>query len=246
MKPIVAFGHERPVTRVAINRDGDLIVSASKDSTLALWDVNSLECCGTMHHQGAILDVDILYTTIISASADFSFRMWENGKEIKQLAFEQIVRSCQYSKDGNNIIVLLEMYLKYNNELLIVDKECKKLKSVKLSSDYGKATISRWGPLCESILIGFEDGTILVLNSSDLTTKKIIKKNESAITDIQMSLDSSTFIISSKDQTATLYDYTFTVLKVYNSDRPVNSASISSKKDHVILGGGQEAYFILM
>lgn len=30
-------------------------------------------------------------------------------------------------------------------------------------------------------------------------------------------------------------------LKTYTTDRPVNSASISSLKDHVILGGGQEA-----
>ena len=30
-------------------------------------------------------------------------------------------------------------------------------------------------------------------------------------------------------------------LKTYKTDRPVNSASISPKFDHVVLGGGQEA-----
>jgi translation initiation factor 3 subunit I len=30
-------------------------------------------------------------------------------------------------------------------------------------------------------------------------------------------------------------------LKTYKTDRPVNSAAISPIKDHVVLGGGQEA-----
>ena len=34
---------------------------------------------------------------------------------------------------------------------------------------------------------------------------------------------------------------TLKLLKTYGTDRPVNSASISSLKDHVLLGGGQEA-----
>ena len=49
-------------------------------------------------------------------------------------------------------------------------------------------------------------------------------------------------ITSSKDNTAKLLDVkTLNVLKTYETDRPVNSASISPLKDHVVLGGGQEA-----
>jgi translation initiation factor 3 subunit I len=34
---------------------------------------------------------------------------------------------------------------------------------------------------------------------------------------------------------------TLELLKTYTTERPVNSAAISPIKDHVILGGGQEA-----
>ena len=50
------------------------------------------------------------------------------------------------------------------------------------------------------------------------------------------------FISASKDSCAKLYDAdTLQCLKTYKTDRPVNSASISPKFDHVVLGGGQEA-----
>lgn len=48
------------------------------------------------------------------------------------------------------------------------------------------------------------------------------------------------FISASKDSCAKLYDSTtLECLKTYKTDRPVNSASISPKFDHVVLGGGQ-------
>jgi WD40 repeat protein len=50
------------------------------------------------------------------------------------------------------------------------------------------------------------------------------------------------FISASKDTSAKLYDAdNLQCLKSYKTDRPVNSASISPKYDHVVLGGGQEA-----
>jgi translation initiation factor 3 subunit I len=50
------------------------------------------------------------------------------------------------------------------------------------------------------------------------------------------------FISASKDSCAKLYDSdTLECLKTYKTDRPVNSASISPRFDHVVLGGGQEA-----
>lgn len=50
------------------------------------------------------------------------------------------------------------------------------------------------------------------------------------------------FISSSKDTTARLFDAKkVECLKTYRTERPVNSASISPKYEHVVLGGGQEA-----
>ncbi|KAL7676943.1 hypothetical protein ACOME3_003193 [Neoechinorhynchus agilis] len=49
-------------------------------------------------------------------------------------------------------------------------------------------------------------------------------------------------ITASKDRTACLINMeTLEEANVYRTDKPVNSASISPLKNHVMLGGGQEA-----
>lgn len=39
MKPLVLFGHTRPLTRVLFNFTSDLLFSSSKDGTICVWDV---------------------------------------------------------------------------------------------------------------------------------------------------------------------------------------------------------------
>lgn len=65
------------------------------------------------------------------------------------------------------------------------------------------------------------------------------------IKDMQLSYDGMLLITASKDTTARLWDVaTLESLKMYKTDRPVNSAAISPLLDmypHVVMGGGQEA-----
>merc|ERR1719356_330595 len=66
--------------------------------------------------------------------------------------------------------------------------------------------------------------------------------HEKYITDLQASEDRTMFISASKDTTAKLWDMDqLENKKTYKTERPVNSAAISPNKDHVVLGGGQEA-----
>ena len=62
------------------------------------------------------------------------------------------------------------------------------------------------------------------------------------ITDMQMATDRTYFITACKDKTAKILSVdNLKVLKTYTTDTPLNTATITSKKDFVILGGGQEA-----
>merc|ERR550534_3031613 len=66
--------------------------------------------------------------------------------------------------------------------------------------------------------------------------------HQKAVSDMQMSKDGTMLISSSKDTSAILWDAdTLEELKTYKTERPVNSAAISPIRDHVVLGGGQEA-----
>ena len=71
------------------------------------------------------------------------------------------------------------------------------------------------------------------------------QEHNKQIKDMQLSHDGMMLITASKDTTARLWDITnLEALKMYKTDRPVNSAAISPLVDtypHVVMGGGQEA-----
>jgi WD40 repeat protein len=61
-KPIILKGHDRPVSQVLFNREGDLLFTASKGKTMncAVWRADTGERIGTYDgHNGAIFCMDI-------------------------------------------------------------------------------------------------------------------------------------------------------------------------------------------
>ena len=62
------------------------------------------------------------------------------------------------------------------------------------------------------------------------------------VTDLQLAPDRTYFLTSSKDKTAPLHDTrTLRVLKTYQTETPLNSASVAVGRPYVLLGGGQDA-----
>ena len=59
---------------------------------------------------------------------------------------------------------------------------------------------------------------------------------------MQFSKDKTHFITSSKDHSALIMDAdSLEVIKKFQTERPVNSASLSPLRPHIMLGGGQDA-----
>lgn len=78
MKPLSLQGHTRPLTRVRINYDGDLLFTAGKDKEISVWYLENGERLGTYSgHNGVVWDIDISYDTktIVSACADPSVKV---------------------------------------------------------------------------------------------------------------------------------------------------------------------------
>lgn len=73
MKPLSLKGHDRALTRVRINGDGDLLFSAGKDKSPCVWYIENGERIGTYDgHNGVIWDIDVSWDTrhFCSASGD--------------------------------------------------------------------------------------------------------------------------------------------------------------------------------
>jgi WD40 repeat protein len=72
-RPFLLQGHERPITVVKYNYDGDLLFSASKDQVPSVWRSENGERLGTFNgHKGTIwdLDCDRFSKQLVTASAD--------------------------------------------------------------------------------------------------------------------------------------------------------------------------------
>ncbi|KAF5306048.1 hypothetical protein FQR65_LT18613 [Abscondita terminalis] len=253
MKPLILHGHERPITQIKYNREGDLLFSSSKDNKPNVWYSLNGERLGTFNgHQGVVwcIDVDWTSTKLLSGGGDNALKIWdcETGKTLGTVATQSSVRACNFSYSGNMAAFANDKSLKQQCEIHIIDVRnvdesiTQSTPILKIPVSESRVTSLLWGALDETLLTGHENGEI---TQWDLQTGKKLnstKEHDKIINDMQMSKDSTMFITASKDHTAKLFDSdNLMLLKTYKTERPVNSAAISPILEHVVLGGGQDA-----
>lgn len=76
-KPLMLQGHERAITQIKYNREGDLLFSAAKDSKPNVWWSLNGERLGTFNGHGGVvwcLDVDWQSIHLITGGGDSSCR----------------------------------------------------------------------------------------------------------------------------------------------------------------------------
>ncbi|CAD6227587.1 GSCOCG00001267001-RA-CDS [Cotesia congregata] len=253
MRPVMLQGHERAITEVKYNREGDLIFSASKDKKPNVWWSANGERLGTFNgHNGSIWCMDVDWNTkfFMSGSGDNTLRLWDcqTGKEISQIQTNSSVRTCAFSFSANMAVYSTDKALGHQCEMFIIDTRnvdsmlAEGPAIIRIPINGPRISSILWGALDETIITGHEDGEI---NIWDVSTGKKLnsqKGHKSLINDMQFNKDGTMFITASKDHTAKLFDSESLMhLKTYQTERPVNSATISPIYDHVILGGGQDA-----
>jgi translation initiation factor 3 subunit I len=257
MIPICLHGHQRPVTQIKYNREGDLIFTASKDNTTSVWYTDNGERLGTYNgHRGAVFSHDVSYDTerYVTASGDFHVKYWDTelGVCLNSLEFLSPQTCCAFSSAGNLILVASEAKMGQPSQLSVYDVRDRKqigqpdgepLWRVAIkSSELSDITKAVWGPYSNSIITGHVKGEIASWDARTGVRTHLVHPHKGSITDMQMHRDQTFFITSSKDHTAKLFDvFDLSNLKTYMTDRQVNSASISPTHEYVIVGGGQEA-----
>ncbi|KAI9217215.1 WD40-repeat-containing domain protein [Blastocladiella britannica] len=253
MRPILLQGHTRPLTRVKYNRDGDLFFSAGKDAKFNVWSSTTGELIGSYDgHTGVIWDIDINADTTrcLSASADNTIRLWDakTGRQLHKWEAKCPVRSVAFvpgTCDKALIVTDRKMGEKCTVLIVATPMDTTLISDEPLSiffpdPELSPATIARWGP--EGVLyLGHEKGWVSCWDA--MTGEKIATKqlHGDVITDLQFSEDLTYFITASKDLSSRIVDTKLNVIKTYKTTRPINSAALCPHKEHVILGGGQDA-----
>ena len=126
MKPISLHGHERSVTQIIYNREGDLLFSCAKDHNPNVWYSINGERLGTYDgHGGAVwcIDVDWQTRNLCSGAADNTIRLWDvaHGTLLQKFDTKSAVRTCKFSYSGNMVAFTTDKNLGQNCIIHIVD-----------------------------------------------------------------------------------------------------------------------------
>lgn len=248
-------GHERSITQIKYNLEGDLIFTASKDKIPNVWFSVNGERLGTFHgHAGTIWSIDVSWDSLhfLTGSADMSIRLWDvsNGTCITKKDTPTSVKGVCFSYCGRNIAYTTDAMMKKESEINVMDtredsdgKPALRMQVTPMSS---KAQQIIWGRRDDTLITSHADGTVTLWDARTMEILEQKKEHGNQINDMQVNHDSTFFITASKDTTAKLWHMdNFEAVKTYKTDRPVNSAAISpliyDGVEHVVLGGGQEA-----
>ncbi|KAI9856489.1 MAG: translation initiation factor eIF3 subunit [Vezdaea acicularis] len=255
MRPILLQGHERALTQIKYNRDGDILFSTAKDQVICAWFANNGERLGTYHgHQGALWTVDVDPTTTLMASgaADNTVRLWDvkSGRCLKTWDFPTAVKRVEFNEDGTKLLAVTEKRMGFLGTIVVfdvvvdVDAPQTNERSLTITCEDSKATVAGWSFLSRYIIAGHEDGSISQYDAE--TGEQLLNipahDPDMQVTDLQWSPDRTYFITASKDKTAKIISARdLTIWKTFVADTPLNTAALTPKKEFAILGGGQAA-----
>lgn len=258
MRPILMKGHERPLTFLRYNKDGDLLFSCAKDHQPTLWFADSGERLGTfVGHNGAVWSCDVSRdsTHLITASADQTAKLWDvkNGREIYSFSFNSPARGVEFSIGDKLAVITTDPFMGLPSTIQVKriarDPAEQIGESVlQITGPSGRINRAVWGPLNKTILSAGEDATIRIWDSE---TGQLLKESDrekghqKAVTSISKSADGSYILTGSLDKSAKIWDTrTLTLIKTYVTESPVNACTMSPLLNHVVIGGGLDASLI--
>uniref|UniRef100_A0A8W7PXI9 Serine-threonine kinase receptor-associated protein n=1 Tax=Anopheles coluzzii TaxID=1518534 RepID=A0A8W7PXI9_ANOCL len=219
MKPLMLQGHQRAITQIKYNREGDLIFSSAKDSKPSVWYSLNGERLGTFNgHIGAVWCVDVDWTTtrLITGAGDMNTFLWdvETGTALGKIPCNSSVRTCNFSFSGNQASYSTDRAMNHPCELFVIDvrnidasiSSADPVLKLTMNEQQSKITSMLWGALDETVITGHENGSLRIWDLRAVKELNSVNDHTASITDMQMSSDGTMFVSSSKDCSAKLFD----------------------------------------
>jgi len=201
-----------------------------------------------------VWSLDVTYDSqlLLTGSADNDAKLWmvETGEQLFSWPHRAPVRSVALAHGDRKFLTVTDPFSKLPPTILIykLDPEnphkqsSAPIKEIVGETPNAKITQALWGPLNKAIFSVSEDCSTYINDSETGQLLHCITDHTGPVTSITFSPDEVYFLTTSDDRTAKLYDTkSFKHLKTYETNKPVNSGSISPVMDHVLLGGGQKA-----
>jgi len=235
MKPIQCSAHERPITKIRINRDGDLLFSVGKDGQAMAWYLNDGMRLGTYEgHNGALNDIAVDFDTkyCLTGGADCRFGLWDvcTGEKIRLIEARSPdrVTSVEWNCGGTQFLVSTfgsrkSYTLVYNfDEDKLLDPNVDDLdiqplciippvpkdKDEVFEGHTAKITEALWGPVNEFIYTASGDGNICKWRVDTQVCDirhSFAEKAKVVVTSMEFSRDKTLLVATGKDCSARIF-----------------------------------------
>lgn len=236
--------HARPITDLKFNKDGDLIFTASKDSTSAVIKADGTPLGIYKGHEGSIFTISLNSSSsnLLTGSADLSVINWdmETGKINNRYNVNSIVKCSDNFKDDNLFVTGSDESIGKQKSCNVIDCRSKNIER------FYKLEFNPTGIMVEYaqnfVIFSDDDGFVYKF---DLRNNQIVLSNSihnGNITNIKSSLCSTFFVSSSSDAQAKIIDCeNLNTVKTFVSEEPINAADIFSTNDKIVCVGGIDA-----
>ncbi|KAB2081048.1 hypothetical protein ES319_A05G106400v1 [Gossypium barbadense] len=217
MRPILMKGHERPLTFLKYNRDGDLLFSCAKDHTPTVWFADNGERLGTYRgHNGAVWSCDVSRDSmrLITGSADQTVKLWnvQTGSQLYTFNFGSPARSVDFSVGDKLAVITTDPFMELTSAIHVKriardPAEQTEESELVIKGPQGRINRAVWGPLNRTIISAGEDAIIRIWDSE---TGKLLREadkesgHKKTITSLTKSADGSHFLTGSLDKSAKL------------------------------------------
>jgi translation initiation factor 3 subunit I len=241
MRPILMKGHERPLTFLRYNRDGDLLFSCAKDHTPTVWYADNGDRLGTYRgHNGAVWSCDVSRDSarLITGSADQTAKLWDvsTGRELFSFRFDAPARSVEFAIGDALAVITTDNFMDHVPTVQVkhiaedLDDQTDESALV-ITGIKGRINRAVWGPLNRTIITAGEDATIRIWDSE---TGKLLKESDKesghqkTISSLSKSSDWSHFITGSLDKSAKVSIINICIICVYLNNFPDILCSLPS------------------
>lgn len=172
----VQQGHERPLTQVKYNHEGDLIISCAKNLQPCLWFAEDGKRIGTYEgHNGAVWSCDMTIDSerLITSSADQTVRIWNlpTGEELFQIKMSEPCRACHLAVGEQLMAFTTDSFMGSPPQIHLVDMDLQEFdrqgSEPKFSINCPKGRVTRvYFTDCNRVLITSHDGGWVSLQPS--------------------------------------------------------------------------------
>lgn len=239
--PMTVGGHEEAITGMVFIKDGNTLISASRDRTLRVWDFADHVGPGRLmllnDHTEPVLDVAFApdLTTLATASRDDTVRLWEPDLATSLGALRghtDDVISVVYSEDGARLASASE-----DGTVRIWDARTGECLRVLRGHEGGVWGVA-FDPSGRHIASAGRDLTVRVWDASTGKTLRVMRGHDARVNGLSFSPDGALIATASRDHTVRVWDASSGVLvrTITDHDSDVFDAKFSASGDLLYTG----------